>query len=217
MIKGLIFDFDGTLAETNTLILKAMGKTFVELFGGYTDAQLLACIGPPLIETARTLFPEDPQRLVDTYRKHQFEMHDDMISAYPGVMALLDALQKTGVKMAIVTSKKRDMFLKGLHKLNMASYFEVTVTEDDATHHKPNPESVQLALDQMGLTGADCLMIGDNYHDLLAARAAGVKSVAVSWSIKGVAFLKTYDPDFILEEAMDLFEIVEALGGFENE
>lgn len=211
MLKGIIFDFDGTLAETNTLIIKAMSKTFMELFGAYTDEQLLDCIGPPLIETGRALFPEDPQHFVDTYRKYQFGLHDSMITAYPGVMEMLDKLHAMDLNLAIVTSKKRDMFLKGLRKLGMEKYFDVMVTEDDVTCHKPDPEPMNLALSSMGLTADECIMVGDNYHDILAARAVGMKSVAVGWSIKGLDFLKKHNPDFILHEADDIFNMIDEL------
>ena len=212
MLKGIIFDFDGTLAETNTLILKAMEKTFVALFGACDDEQqLLDCIGPPLIETARRLFPENPELFFETYRKYQFELHDGLVTAYPGVMEMLDKLYEMDLKLAIVTSKKRDTFLKGLHKLEMEKYFYATVAEDDVTRHKPNPESMNLVLSQLGLRADECIMVGDNYHDILAAHAVGMKSVAVGWAIKGLDFLMGYDPDFIMDEADDIFGIIEKL------
>lgn len=211
VLKGVIFDFDGTLAETNTLILKAMGKTFMQLFGAHTDEQLLDCIGPPLIETARKWYPDDPQHFVDTYRKYQFGLHDAMITAYPGVMEMLNKLHTMDLKLAIVTSKKRDMFLKGLRKLEMEKYFDVLVTEDDVTRHKPDPEPMNLALAGMGLTADACMMVGDNYHDILGARGVGMKSVAVGWTIKGLDFLKEHDPDFIMHKASDIFEIIDEL------
>lgn len=209
MLKGIIFDFDGTLAETNTLILKSLEKTFMELFGSYTDEQLLDCIGPPLMETGKKLLPENPELFVETYRKYQFDLHDDMITVYPGVMEMLDKLHQMDLKLAIVTSKRRDAFLKGLRKLEMEKYFHATIAEDDVTHHKPHPESMNLVLSQLGLTADECIMVGDNYHDILAAQAVGMKSVAVGWAIKGLDFLKTYNPDFVMHEAADLFEIIE--------
>ena len=209
MLKGIIFDFDGTLAETNTLILEAMKRTFMELFGNYSDEQLMNCIGPPLVATGIAWYPQDPQFFVDTYRKHQLELHDDMITAYPSVIEMLDKLHKMDLKLAIVTSKKRDVFLKGLHKLDMEKYFDATVAEDDVTNHKPDPESMNLVLSQLGLSADECMMIGDNYHDILAARAVEMKSVAVGWAIKGLDYLKEYNPDFIMHDSFDIFEIIE--------
>jgi len=209
MLKGIIFDFDGTLAETNTLILKSLEKTFIELFGAYTHEQLMDCIGPPLIATGRRLLPENPQVFVNTYRKYQFALHDDMVSAFPGVMEMLDKLSELDLKLAIVTSKRRDAFLKGLRKLEMEKYFHETVAEDDVKNHKPDPESMNLVLSQLDLSAEECIMVGDNYHDILAAQAVGMKSVAVGWAIKGLDFLKTYNPDFIMYEPDDIFEIIE--------
>jgi len=208
MLKGIIFDFDGTLAETNTLILKAMEKTFMDLLGTYTEEELLECIGPPLIENAKRVFPENPELFFQTYRNHQFELHDDMITVYPGVMDMLDRLHEMDLKLAIVTSKKRDIFLQGLRKLEMEKYFDVTIAAEDVVNHKPDPESMNLALSKLGLLAAECIMVGDNYHDILAAQAVGMKSVAVGWAIKGIDFLKTYHPDFVMHEADDIFDII---------
>ena len=213
MLKGIIFDFDGTLAETNTLILKSMSKTFMDLFGSYTDAQLMDCIGPPLAMTAQELFPENPQLFINTYRSHQLEFHDLMVTAYPGVIEMLKKLQLMRLKLAIVTSKKRDMFTKGLRKLEMESYFSVFVTEDDVTNYKPDPEPINLALSKLGLSAGECIMVGDNFHDILAAHEVGMKSVAVGWAIKGLDVLKKYDPDYIINEANDIFKIIDEFGG----
>lgn len=209
MLKAILFDFDGTLAETNTLIFKCMEKTFLELFGKCTKEQILDCIGPPLLVKGKELYPENPEHFVNTYRKYQLKYHDDMITAYPNIIDMLQQLKNKNLKLAIVTSKKKDMFLRGLRKLEMEKYFEVFVAEEDVKNHKPHPEPINLALEKLNILPSEALMVGDNWQDVVSAQKALVKCAVVGWSIKGLDFLKEYNPDFVMIEAFDILNIIE--------
>ena len=210
MLKGILFDFDGTLVDTNGLILKSMRATFSKLLNDpdVSDDVLLDCIGPPLVATARRFLPEDEQLFVDTYREFCFEYHDELVEIYPGVVELLVRLRESGFKLVVVTSKKRDMLLKGLNATGIADFFDELVCEEDVDNHKPEPDAVLVAMERAGLAPDECLMVGDNYHDILSARAAGVRSVAVGWSIKGIDYLKGFEPDYVIDEASDLLMIL---------
>jgi len=213
MLKGIIFDFDGTLANTNDLILRTFKETFEKLIGEVSEETLLACIGPTLEASGVKYYPEDPERFSETYRQLNLAYHDEMIELFPGVREMLDLLQKTDLKLAIVTSKRSDVLASGLKVLDMEQYFEVLVAQDHVKNHKPDPEAIHLALSKLELTAEECLMVGDNYHDILAGHHAGMKSVAVGWALKGVDYLKTFKPDYIMEEADDIFEIIGEMNG----
>jgi len=213
MLKGIIFDFDGTLANTNDLILRTLKETFETLIGEVSQETLLGCIGPTLEESGEVYYPEDPGAFVETYRQLNLVYHDEMIELFPGVREMLDRLQKTDLKLAIVTSKMSNVLVQGLNVLDMAHYFEVLVAQDHVENHKPDPEAIHLALSELGLSADECFMVGDNYHDILAGHNAGMKSVAVGWALKGVDYLKTFKPDYIMEEANDIFEIMDKING----
>jgi len=213
MLKGILFDFDGTLANTNDLILRTFREVFEKLIGEVDEETLLACIGPTLEESGEKYYPEDPELFAKMYRKLNLTYHDEMIELFPGIREMLDRLEKTDLKLGIVTSKRSDVLVSGLKVLDMEHYFGVLVAQDHVKNHKPDPEAVCLALSKLGLSANECFMVGDNYHDILAGHNAGMKSVAVGWALKGVDYLKVFKPDYIMEEASDLFKIIDAING----
>jgi len=210
MIKAILFDFDGTLVDTNQLIIRSFKETFNVLFPErqFTEQELLDCIGPTLEETGHKYYGHNPDYLVDVYRRLCWQYHDEMIEVYPGVEEMLKALKKMNLKLVIVTSKKRDMLSQGLEITKLTNYFDWIVAADDVTNPKPHQEPIERVLNYYSLQPEECLMVGDNSHDINSAKAAGVKSVAVGWALKGANYLKTFAPDYIIEEAKDLLEII---------
>lgn len=85
--------------------------------------------------------------------------------------------------------------------------FDTIVGFDDVTYTKPNPEPIQIALQRIGANKEEALMIGDNFHDIVGGQRAGVDTAAVAWSIKGEAFLATYNPTYMLHQMSDLLDI----------
>ncbi len=112
----------------------------------------------------------------------------------------------------IVTSKKRDMTIKALKYLNIYDYFDLIVSSDDVRCPKPHPEPIETVMNYYGLTHDECLMVGDNSHDIECAHAAGVKSVAVGWAMRGADYLKKYHPTYIINEANDLLTVIKKVG-----
>lgn len=214
MIKAILFDFDGTLVDTNPLIIRSFTETFKVLFPEreFTQQELQDCIGPTLEETGRKYYPTNPNHLVEIYRRICWQYHDEMIEVYPGVEEMLKALKMMDLKLVIVTSKKRDMLLRGLEVTKLQNYFDWIVAVDDVTHPKPHQEPIERVLNYYGFQPDACLMVGDNSHDINSAKAAGVKSIAVGWALKGVNYLKSFDPDYIIEDGTKLLEIVKEEG-----
>ncbi len=82
------------------------------------------------------------------------------------------------------------------------------ITLDEVTHAKPHPEPIEKALQELGSSAEESIMVGDNHHDILAGKNAGVLSAGVAWSAKGREHLEHYEPDFMLEKMPDLLEVV---------
>lgn len=76
-------------------------------------------------------------------------------------------------------------------------YFDFWIGLEDVTKVKPDPEPVLLALERLKMPKEKALMIGDNYHDILAGKNAGIKTAGVAWSIKGEEYLRQFQPDYI--------------------
>ena len=75
-------------------------------------------------------------------------------------------------------------------------------------HVKPDPEPILLAVEKLGIAKEDAIMIGDNSHDILGGKNAGVRTAGVAWALKGRDFLQQFNPDYMLEHMSDLISIV---------
>lgn len=208
-IKALLFDFDGTLLNTNELIIQTFMTLFDEIFPGqYKRDDILQFIGPSLDQTFQKLTPGKEQEMIAKYREWNLAHHDELVEEYDGVVSTLEQLYALGLRLAIVSTKKRDSIERGLRVMGVQHLFEVKVGLEDVVHVKPDPEPILLAIEQLGVSKEEVIMIGDNSHDIEGGKNAGVKTAGVSWAIKGAEFLKQYNPDYMLEHMTDLLEIV---------
>lgn len=208
-VKALLFDFDGTLLNTNDLIIQTFMHVLNERFPGqYSPKDCLKFIGPSLKQTFNDIAPGEEEALIAKYRTWNIEHHDELVSQYPDVVSTLEQLKAQGIRLAIVSTKRNDTIDRGLSILGAAHLFDVCIGTDDVKNVKPDPEPVLLALDRLGIAKEDAIMIGDNSHDIEAGHRAGVRAAGVAWAIKGEAYLQQYQPEYILQHMTDLFDIV---------
>ncbi|RPF54386.1 pyrophosphatase PpaX [Aquisalibacillus elongatus] len=209
-IRTILFDLDGTLIDTNELIIESFKHTLKEhLEEDYSREEILPFIGPPLQESLGKVKPDEVEAMVETYRKHNLENHDLYVKSYDGVFETLQELHDKGYKMAIVTTKIRKTAMKGLELTQLDQFFDVVIGLDDIEHAKPDPEPVLKGMNALGGEPETTIMIGDNSHDIHAGQNAGTKTAAVAWSAKGKSFMESLNPDYMLGHISDLLEIVE--------
>ncbi|WP_313893003.1 pyrophosphatase PpaX [Psychrobacillus sp.] len=206
--KALLFDFDGTLLDTNELII----QSFLHVLGGrfpgkYDRESVLPFLGPTLYESMNSVDPTLTKELMEEYRAWNSQMHDQMAVPFDGVVETLHALKEQGYKLAIVSTKRKVMINRGLKLMGCEALFDTIVGLDDVQNPKPDPEPIELALEKVGVEKQDALMIGDNFHDIVGGQRAGVDTAAVAWSMKGEAFLATYKPTYVLRHISDLLAI----------
>lgn len=209
-IDTILFDFDGTLFDTNDLIIETFMEVLGKHFPGrYAREDCLPFMGPPLRETFEALAPEKVDQMMEEYVKWNLENHDRLTSEFPGVSTVLQELKARGLKMAIVSTKRNKTIHKGLALMDADGIFDVVIGLDDVTHAKPHPEPLQKAMDALGADPATTLMVGDNSHDIEGGRNAGTLTAGVAWSAKGRAFMESLKPDYMLEAIEDLLEIAD--------
>ncbi|WP_025116544.1 pyrophosphatase PpaX [Lysinibacillus fusiformis] len=208
-VKALLFDFDGTLLNTNELIIQTFMHVLNERFPGqFSPKDCLKFIGPSLKQTFNDIAPGEEEALIAKYRAWNIEHHDELVSQYPDVVSTLEQLKEQGIRLAIVSTKRNDTIDRGLSILGAAHLFDVRIGTDDVKNVKPDPEPVLLALKRLGIDKEYAIMIGDNSHDIEAGHRAGVRAAGVAWAIKGEAYLQQYQPEYILHNMMDLLDIV---------
>ncbi|MGQ4667608.1 pyrophosphatase PpaX [Metabacillus halosaccharovorans] len=208
-INTLLFDLDGTLINTNELIIESFLHTLHSYYPDqYKREDVLPFIGPTLYDTFTSINPEKTEEMVKVYRKFNHEQHDTLVTEYETVFETIKTLKEHGFKLGIVTTKIRDTVNMGLKLTKLDQFFDVVVTLDDVENAKPHPEPVLNALAQLESKPEEAIMVGDNHHDVEAGKNAGTKTAGVSWSIKGREYISSYNPDYLLERMSDLLPIV---------
>lgn len=212
----LLFDLDGTVLDSVPMIVDSLRWTVsTELGLDLDDDTLRAGVGTSLKAqlTAHALRAgEDPtdervMALVWSYLEHNHATHDERIKLYPGMLDTLDALASRGHRMGIVTSKARQISLRGLTVTRAARCFEHLIGYEDTLKHKPEPEPLYLALERFGYEAAEAVYIGDSPFDMLAGRAAGLRTIAAGWGPFPRAELEATEPDHLLESHADLLRL----------
>lgn len=203
-IRTILFDLDGTLIDTNELIIASFEHTFKQFNREFTREEIIAFNGPPLVETFEKISPGDAVEMVKTYREHNLAHHDSYVTAYPYVTETLEKLRAAGVNLGIVTTKMRPGVEMGLALTGLDEIIDTVITLGDVTHAKPHPEPVQKGMEALGGDAATTLMVGDNAHDIEAGKNAGVQTAGVAWAHKGRDHLAAYEPDYMLEDMRDL-------------
>lgn len=208
-ITTLLFDFDGTLLNTNELIIHTFSAILDNHFPNrYSRDDILQFIGPSLNQTFEIIAPSRAEELVKEYRELNIALHDEMVSEYDGVVETLHILKDRGLKMAIVSTKKRATILHGLRLMGVSELFDTVISLDEVENPKPDPEPILKALNELSSSPAEALMIGDNSHDIHGGKNAGVRTAGVAWSAKGEEFMASLGPDYMLQHISDLLEIV---------
>lgn len=206
----VLFDLDGTLINTNDLILASFQHTLREKLGlEVPPEEIYQYFGEPLVYTMARYAPDRAEELADFYRVFNHANHDQLLRNFEGVSEALSTLHTAGVQLAIVTSKHVALARRGLRVANLDKYFPVVVGMDETEKHKPEPEPALLALQRLGVEpGPHVLMVGDSRFDILCGRNAGCKTAAVGWTVQDRAQLAESRPDFWLEQPGDLVDLV---------
>ena len=202
-ITTILFDFDGTLVNTNDVILASWQHTYRHYTGKEESIEKITeCFGEPLLLTMAREFPGvDPEESAEVYRNFQKENADELVTIFPGIEAMLQDLKAKGYRLAIVTSRTRESAQRYLDMFGIASYFDDMVSCEDTDIHKPNPEPILLCMQKLGVSREDCIMIGDSPFDIKCANNAGVLSVLVAWRITGLVAAEVADAKWDYEIA----------------
>ncbi|MBY0097058.1 pyrophosphatase PpaX [Mesobacillus maritimus] len=209
-IDTLLFDLDGTLIDTNELIVSSYLHTLDRyLPGQYKRQDVLPFMGPTLREVFEGIDSQRADEMIRTYREYNISNHDSLVTEFEGVYETIRTLSEKGYKLAVVTTKLADTARMGLKLTGLDKYFPVLIALDHVEKAKPDPEPIFKALDKLGSKPENAMMVGDNHHDVLAGKNAGTKTAGVAWTLKGREHLAAYDPDFMLEQMSDLLSILE--------
>ena len=216
-VRGVVFDVDGTLADTLDIFYR-MACDFVGRAGAPPVSRryvydLMGRGDPDLI---KKLFPEDFPELDTTLRTilnerldfwRQCLAHDT--EPINGCLELLHGLHAGGFKLGIATSSPRA--LPYLDRWGVRHVFTAVVGREDVTERKPHPESVLRCIAALGVEPAEAVYVGDSPIDIEAGQAAGMRTVAVLSGTGTRAILAATSPDYLLESAAELAAVLAGL------
>ncbi|MCV4261405.1 HAD-IA family hydrolase [Pseudomonas capsici] len=204
----LIFDWDGTLADSVGRIVQAMRTAAVQGEMEVRDDQAIkGIIGLGLPEAIRTLYPhitpsdllEFRQRYADSY----MEMDKVPSPLFAGVRESIEAFREEGYRIAVATGKARRGLDRVLKSNDWLDYFDITRAADE-TASKPDPLMLHEIMAHCGVGPERSLMVGDSSFDLLMARNAGMDSVAVGYGAQSMASLLEFQPRLAIESFSEL-------------
>lgn len=212
MTRLVILDFDGTLADTQPIIIASIQHTLREMhLPERTDAECRSIIGLPLVQCFTTLCGIDDataERCAEVYRRVFDELNTDgTVALFPHVLDTLTALHEQGLLLAICSSRGRptlDGFVKTFH---LEKYISAIVSANDVQQHKPHPEPVQKILAALGVAPEEAVIVGDASYDILMGRAAGCRTVGVTYGNQTAADLRAAGADHLIDDFMKLNEI----------
>ena len=212
-MKLAIFDFDGTLGDTTGIILTTMAATFRAMGRQpLSEARYRSVIGLPLEKCFSSLIPLDEAGEAE-YAAAYRRMFDELdkkgaVTLYPGVLDTMHKLKDGGMKLAIASSRHRHTLDRYIAELGLAPLIEMTVGADDVTKAKPDPQPVNIILDALGVPAADTAMVGDAPFDILMGRAAGCRTIAVTYGNGTAEDLRTAGADFLADSFTDIVQML---------
>ena len=212
MIKAVLFDLDGTLINTNDLILKSFKHTFKTMLDlEPTEEEITMNYGRPLQEIFKSYDENRIEEMINCYRKINLELHDDECKEFADVDLMLQTLKNKGIKIGVVTSKKSDMAERGAKLMGIFKYFDTFITPEVTIKHKPEGEPGLKACENLGVSPSEALMVGDSPYDILAGKNAGAKTCGVKYTALPLEKLGESKPDFYVDKPLEILDLVEKL------
>jgi len=208
MFKGIIFDIDGTLTSTNELIFKSfnhIAKKYLDI--SFTDEEIIAFFGPTEDVILKELCGKNFEAAKNDYYEF-YKSHHHIANLYPGIKELLDYLNTKGVLLAVFTGKGKQASLITLEELCIVNYFDIIVTGDDVTNHKPSSEGIVKFINEYDLKKDEVLMIGDSVADVNASKEAGIRIASALWDSYAAEKVKNLGSDYYFNSVDELKEFL---------
>lgn len=211
LFDGIIFDVDGTLAETHELIFASFNHVAKKYLNKHlTNEEIVALFGP----TEDVILKEWMKNNYESARKDYFDFyeskHAEMAEIFPGLIEAIRYIKEKKIPLGIFTGKGRDSATITLKSIGVYDQFDLILSGDDVAEYKPSPEGILKFIERYKLKPERVLMVGDTEHDVIASQGAGVKCALVLWDEYSRNRCKGCKSDFrffTVEEFVDFIKV----------
>jgi phosphoglycolate phosphatase/pyrophosphatase PpaX len=214
-IQTVIFDFDGTLADTLPLVFYAFQRVFKEYEQrNVTPEDIIKMFGPSEVEIIQNNI-SDHEKIEDaihSFYQYYMDHHRHLVKHSQEILDLLHYLKAKDMNLAIVTGKARKSLDISLQTLKMDSFFDVVITADDLNYPKPHPEGILKVLETLKADKNHTLFIGDSLADIEAGKRAGVYTIAVQWLSTPQTREFAIQPHQLFYHINEFIEFIDRLG-----
>jgi len=214
--KAVFFDLDGTLVDTFDSIVISFNEALKVLGSEPKERNfLMKSIGAPHEVTLKKVVPDATQKEIDkatiVFRKTREKITDKYTKILPGVFELLRNLKSKNIKTGIITTTAKPTTEHILKTSGLRDFIDILITRDDVKNLKPDPEPVIKAIENLNkinkINKDECIMVGDHPNDITAAKAAGIKVIAIP-NVYTRKTLEKYKPDYIFENIIDVKNVI---------
>jgi len=219
MVKAVIFDWDGTLADTKEAVVRSFQKVLVEAGCVVSDEFIERRVGVGTKKTLEEVLEECDVRFDDEMlenlagEKIRIQANlTEIVSLFDGAIELLENLQGR-IKIALATMSSRKVVDKLLSEKRIGGYFDVVVSADEIFKPKPDPEVFLVSATKLGVKPEDCVVVEDSVFGVRAAKAAEMKCIAVSSGAYSGEELQEENPDLMINSLVEKERIMHFIFG----
>ncbi|MCM3665880.1 HAD family hydrolase [Mesobacillus subterraneus] len=206
-MKAVIFDFDGTLADTLPVCFLAFEAVFREFDNReVTIEEIKAMFGPS--ETGiicENLMNNNYDEAIELYYEIYSKRHRNIVQDNEEINTLIRQLKTNGYKLGIVTGKARRSLEISLDCLGLKNFFDVIVTGDDVEYPKPHPEGINKVLKNLNVSPKEAVFLGDSDADIMAGKQANVYTIGVHWLANYQTVEFSVQPDEVYSNINEFF------------
>ncbi|CAK0760651.1 phosphoglycolate phosphatase [Gammaproteobacteria bacterium] len=201
----IIFDWDGTLIDSEVHIVSCFQKAALDLeLAPLSRATVRNIIGLGLMESSVVLFPDSDnatrQAVIERYRYHYFLGSEPAPSSlFPGVEETLRHFHDSGYLLAVATGKSRRGLDRALRETNLGRFFHITRCADE-TKSKPDPLMLQEILEELDTASEYAVMVGDTEYDMEMAHNVAMPRIAMTYGVHEVERLRRWGPLACLDD-----------------
>ena len=214
MIKYILFDLDGTLTNPKEGITKCV-QYALKHFGIEKECdELVSFIGPPLKEKFMeyaSLSEEDGVKAVEIYRERYAPIGIFENEIYDGILQMLETLKNQGKILAIATSKPTVFAKQIAEKYGISPFLTCLLGSELDGRNTDKAEVIRIAMQKLGATTENTIMVGDREHDVIGARKNGIECIGVSYGYGGEDELSESGALKIVQTPYELLKILSAM------